>query len=148
MKRFASKLAIIAVGFAAIAGCIDRGPETIPVYGKVSFAGREAPKFCRLFFQSVKSETVNRPSSATVQPDGAYEVKSFRRSKGLLPGTYKIQVSYYDLKPGADPNVETNYVESVHEAGELVVDADADEVEHNIEVPPKTQRATAAARGR
>jgi hypothetical protein len=106
------------------------------------------PKFCRLYFRHVKAESITRPTMASPEPDGSYEVKSFRQSKGLLPGTYKVEVSYFDLKPGADPNIETNYIESVFDAGELVVDSDADEVEHNIEVPPKTQRATAAARGR
>lgn len=118
-------------------GCSGGGLETIPVYGKVTFANREPPQVCRLFFQPVQTESISRPSSATVQPDGSYEAKAFRQSDGLVPGTYKVQVSYYDLKPGANANLETSYVESVYEADELVVDPDARSVEHNIEVPAR-----------
>jgi hypothetical protein len=97
--------------------------------------GRDVPKHCRVFFRPVESSTFLRPSSATVRPDGAYEAKAYRDSKGLLPGTYKVRVLYYNLKPGANPDLETNYTEAAYDAGELVVGADADEVEHNIEVP-------------
>ena len=74
---------------------------------------------------------------ATPDPDGSYEVNAFKNSEGLLPGTYNVKVSYFDLKPGADPNSETGYAESAFDAGELVVDLDAGEVEHDIEVPAK-----------
>jgi hypothetical protein len=112
------------------------------VYGTLTFIGREQPKFCRLYFKPIEAETITRPSFTTPEPDGSYEVKSFRQSKGLLPGRYKVEVSYFDLKPGADPNVETSYLESVFDAGELVVEAESDGIEHNIEVPSKPARAT------
>ncbi len=130
------------VTLTCFGGCSGGGPATVPVYGTLTFTGREQPKFCRLYFKPIEAETITRPSFTTPEPDGAYEVKSFRQSKGLLPGRYKIEVSYFDLKPGANPNVETSYQESVFDAGELVVDADSDGIEHNIEVPPKGARAT------
>jgi hypothetical protein len=142
MKCFGRILWIAAfVAIACSVGCSGEAVETVPVYGKVSFSAREAPKICRLFFQPVQTASVTRPSSATTEADGTYEAKAFRDSDGLVPGTYKVQVSYYDLRPGANPNLETSYVESVYDAGELVVADDADEVEHNIEVPAKTVNA-------
>jgi hypothetical protein len=139
MKCFAHRIPLIAalVAIACMIGCSDRGPKTIPVYGTVTFAGRERPKFCRLYFRPIQAETITRPSMSTPAENGSYEVKSFRDSNGLLPGTYKVEVTYFDLKPGANPNIETNYIESAFDAGELVVDADAGSVEHNIEVPAK-----------
>lgn len=133
---------VALVALACLAGCSGGGPETVPVYGTVTFVGRQSPKYCRLYFKPIRAEAITRPSFATPEPNGAYEVKSFRRSKGLLPATYKIEVSYFDLKPGANPSLETSYAESVHDAGELVVDADAGSVEHNIEVPPKAVKKT------
>ena len=131
----------ILVGLAAmccLAGCSRGGPETVPVYGTVNFIGRDVPKYCRLFFQPLQTEGISRPSSATAEADGSYEVKAFRRSAGLVPGTYRVQISYYNLKRGANPEVESNWVESVYDAGELVVDAGSRGVEHNIEVPAES----------
>ena len=124
-----------------VAGCSDSGVKTVPVYGQVAFVGRDFPTICRLYFRPTQTESINRPSSTVTEPVGTYEVKAFRDSKGLVPGTYEVQVSYFDLKPGANPDLETSYVESAHDAGELVVDANADEVEHNIEVPANSGRA-------
>jgi hypothetical protein len=143
MKCFAHRIPLTAalLALACMIGCADRGPRTVPVYGKVTFVGRERPKFCRLYFRPIEAETITRPSTSTPAADGTYEVKSFRDSKGLLPGTYNVEVTFFDLKPGADPNIETNYIESVFDAGELVVDADAGSVEHDIEVPAKAAKA-------
>jgi hypothetical protein len=118
--------------------------ETVPVYGKVSMVGRDLPKVVRVFFQPTASEGVVRPSVAQVDADGSYTVKAFKDSEGLLPGSYRIQVSYFDLKPGGNPNSEQGWLERKHDAGELVVPEDADEVEHNIEVPPATGGKTRA----
>jgi hypothetical protein len=83
----------------------------------------------------VPEGTPNRPSIASVSPDGAYAVKAFKDSKGLLPGTYQVLVTYAVLKPGGDPNSESGWTEKRYEAGELVVDADSRGIEHNIDVP-------------
>ena len=70
-------------------------------------------------------------------PNGSYAARAFSTSKGLLPGTYKIVVSYYDLVPGKNPELETSWAETSFPAGELVVDANSKGIEHNIEVPKK-----------
>jgi hypothetical protein len=132
---------LLALAMLPLAGCSDGGLETVPVYGKVSFAGRNAPDACRLYFQPIKSESISRPASTTADADGSYEAKAFRDSDGLMPGTYKVQVSYFDLKPGANPDLDTSYTESTYDAGELVVDSDEGEIERNIEVPMKTPQA-------
>jgi len=137
-------MSLSAVAFVSLAGCSDGGLETVPVYGKVSMVGRELPKVVRVFFQPTASEGVVRPSVAEIDADGTYTVKAFKDSDGLLPGSYRIQVSYFDLKPGGNPNSEQGWTERKHDAGELIVPADADEVEHDIEVPAATGRKTRA----
>jgi hypothetical protein len=133
-----SSTALATLLLVICSGCFESGPKTVPVYGKVTFVGRETPKVCRLFFRPVQSEGLLRPCAAATEPDGTYQVKAFQQSKGLVPGTYRIRVSYFDLKPGANPELDTSWVETRYDAGELVVDADSSGIEHNIEVPKKS----------
>jgi hypothetical protein len=120
-----------------VGGCAERGPKTVPVYGTVTFVGRDAPKTCRLFFKPIKVEGLTRPAVAERSSNGSYAAKSFSTSKGLLPGTYNVEVSYYDLVPGKNPELESSWAETNFNAGELVVDANSSGVEHNIEIPKK-----------
>ena len=134
-RRFEPLLGILCLA-VALSGCSNSGLETVPVYGKITLVGRDLPKVCRLFFVPVETKGVVRPSVSEMKQDGSYAVKAFRDADGLLPGTYRVEVSYFDLKPGGNPNSEAGWQERKHDAGELVVPEDADEVEHNIEVPP------------
>lgn len=131
-------IALNLAGMLCLAGCSGGGPETVPVYGKVNFIGRDVPDYCKLFFRPTETAGITRPTSATMTPDGSYEVKAFRHSKGLIPGTYQIQVSYFDLKPGASRDAKGAWNEFKHDAGELLVEADSSGIEHNIEVPGKS----------
>ena len=118
-------------------GCSESGPKTVPVYGTVTFVGRDTPKTCRLFFKPVKVEGLTRPAVAERSSNGSYSARAFASSRGLLPGTYKIEVSYYDLVPGKNPDLETSWAETNFHAGELVVDANSKGIEKNIEIPKK-----------
>jgi hypothetical protein len=129
-------IGVVGLSFIALSGCSE-GIKTVPVYGNITFAGREAPKVCNIFFQPLNVEGVSRPSTTKREPDGKYSVKAFERSKGLVPGTYRVKLFYYDLKPGANPGLDSSYRESTFDAGEVVVDANSSGVEHNIEVTPK-----------
>ena len=75
-----------------------------------------------------------RPSVAEMDESGVYQLTPFRGTAGLVPGQYKIRVSYYDLKPGADPNVEGNWVEHQYEAEQLTVESGARSVDHTVTV--------------
>jgi hypothetical protein len=130
-----SSIATALTGFLLLSGCSESGPKTVPVYGTVTFVGRDAPKTCRLFFKPIKVEGLTRPAAAERSPNGSYAAKAFSTSKGLLPGTYKIEVSYYDLVPGKNADLETSWAETNFNAGELVVDANSKGIERNIEVP-------------
>lgn len=118
-------------------GCTGSGPDTIPVYGKVSFAGREPPQVCRLFFQPVEPAGATRPTVVEMGSDGTYRASAFRGRDGLRPGKYQIRVTYFDLKPGGDPNQETGWKEQQFDAGEVIVAADSRGVERNIEISAK-----------
>src|SRR4051812_15688089 len=124
-------------GCLLLGGCSEQGPKTVPVYGVVTFAGRDAPKTCRLFFKPIKVEGLNRPAVAERAANGKYAAKAFSTSRGLVPGTYRIEISYYDLTPGKDPNLESSWAETNFNAGEVVVEAGSSGVEKNIEVSKK-----------
>jgi hypothetical protein len=139
MRSISRRLSLLAgITLLLIAGCSDGGLHTVPVYGQVTIAGRGFPKVCRIFFLPVTSEGPKRPSMAETTEDGKYAVKSFKDSEGLLPGSYKVNLTYYDLKPGADPALDGSWIIQDYDAGELAVDADSDGIEHNITVPAKS----------
>jgi hypothetical protein len=127
--------ALLSFAALCLSGCTNSGPETVPVYGRVTFEGRDFPRICRIYFRPDETATLTRPAFVTAAPDGSYEVKAFQRSEGLLPATYQIQVTYFDLKPGANPDSQNGWIESRHDAGELVVESGSGGIEHNIVVP-------------
>jgi hypothetical protein len=128
---------ILSAASLLLAGCSERGPHTIPVYGTVSFVGREAPKAVRLIFRPIKTEGLTRPAIAECASNGSYSAKAFSSSRGLIPGTYKIDVTYYDLTPGKDPKIGSSWAESNYNAGELAVEANSGGIQHDIEIPKK-----------
>jgi hypothetical protein len=121
-----------------IGGCGESGPKTVPVYGIVSFLDREAPPTCDLVFQPLRVEGPKRPSFADREADGHYRVKAFKNSKGLIPGTYHVQLVFHDLKPGADPKKESSWNLTNYDGGEINVDSNSGGVEYNIEVRKKS----------
>lgn len=130
---------IAVVALIVMTGC-SRSP-VVPVSGKVIFPDREIPEVCRLtFVPSVVPEDVGggesgvRPGGATMEPDGTYRLSPFKGVEGLLPGTYKVRVSYFDLKKNGNPDREGDWRETSFEAEELVVEAGSRAVEHDITV--------------
>lgn len=120
-----------------ISGCSKEAVSTVPVYGTVKFVDRQQPDLCDIIFQPQKVEGLVRPGFTEMQPDGSYRVTAFKNSKGLVPGTYRIQIVAKDLKPGSDPKVDANWKLGRFEAGEVKVDATSGGVEHVIEVKTK-----------
>lgn len=127
----------LSVSAAALIGCSEKGLKTVPVYGTVTFLDREPPPTTDLIFQPQKSDGPLRPSFADRQPDGSYQVKAFKHSKGLIPGTYRVLLVFHDLKPGHDPKLESSWKITNYDGGEIQVTADSGGVEHNIEVRTK-----------
>jgi hypothetical protein len=125
------------LGFmVTLCGC--GGSGVVPVKGKVVFKGRELPEVCFLTFVPLDDSTAGgtiRPSTATMAPDGAYRVTPFLGVEGLLPGRYMVRVSYFDLKPGGNPDREADWIEQKFEADELLVESGSRSIEYNVEGP-------------
>src|SRR5262245_8547293 len=118
-------LSIAFVGALAAIGCGGNGIKTIPVFGKVTVTGRPYPSAVQIFFLPVNVDGPKRPCFAEAEKDGNYAARAFKDSDGLIPGTYKINVIYSDLKPGANPALDSNWTQHTFDGGELVVDANA-----------------------
>jgi hypothetical protein len=135
--RTSSGITTALAALLLLAGCSESGPKTVPVYGTVTFVGRDAPKTCRVFFKPIKVGGLTRPAAAERLQNGSYVARAFSTSQGLIPGTYKVEVSYYDLVPGRNPDLDSSWAATNFNAGELIVDANSRGIEHNIEVPKK-----------
>lgn len=130
-----SRAALFVIGFVvAFAGC-TRSP-VIPVSGSVSFPERDMPEVCRLTFVPTSTDKgiKLRPNGAEMDDEGVYHMTEFKGVEGLMPGTYAIRVSYFDLKKNGNPDVDGDWKEHTFEAGEVVVEAGSRSVEHDIEV--------------
>ena len=130
--------AVVVTGLAVAAGCGEGPIKTVPVYGTVSFADRDAPPTCDILFQPLKVDGPKRPSYADRQADGHYQVKAFKNSRGLIPGTYHVMLVFHDLKPGKDPTKESSWNLTNYDGGDVNVEASSGGVEYNIEVRKKT----------
>lgn len=135
--RSLSCLGAAAAMFMFVGGCSEGPIKTVPVYGTIKFLDRQPPEKCEVTFQPLNVEGPKRPSFAEMQSDGSYRVTAFQNSKGLIPGTYRIQLMFKDLKPGSDQNIDANWKLTRYEAGEVNVEASSGGVEHDIEVKTK-----------
>jgi hypothetical protein len=136
-QKLHCSLAIATASLIPLLGCSEGPIKTVPVYGTITFVGREPPQATDIIFRPVKVEGVSRPTFVNRQPDGSYRAKAFANSKGLVPGTYQISLTMHDVKPGSNPNVDANWKTWDYDAGKIEVPADSGGIEHNIEVPKK-----------
>ena len=125
-------LSFLLLATAMLAGC-SRSP-VVPVSGTLTFTNRDVPEVCRLTFVPKDSEGTIRPGGATMEADGTYRLAPFKGVEGLLPGTYAVRVSYFDLKKNGNPDRESDWKEYSFEGEDLVVEAGSSAITHDIEV--------------
>lgn len=116
----------------SLAGC-TRSP-VVPVTGKITFASRDTPEVCRLTFVPQNQEGAIRPSGGTMDADGTYKLTEFKGVEGLLPGTYSVRISYFDLKKNGNPDRDSDWKEFTFEGEDLVVEEGSRGVTHDIEI--------------
>ena len=80
-------------------GC-SRGPEIVPVSGKVLYNG-EPLKFGGVMFQP----NAGQPARAAIQPDGTFVLTTDSLSDGATVGRNRVRVTCYDSQnPNATPS--------------------------------------------
>ncbi len=72
-----------------LVGC-DRGPEVVPVTGKVTYNGDPLPYGSVLFQPSS-----GQPAGGVIQSDGTFRLSTFAEYDGAIVGGHKISVSCY-----------------------------------------------------
>jgi hypothetical protein len=80
---------LLALAVLALAsGC--RGadsPRTYPVKGKVTYNGKPVPNGTITFVSAS-----GQAATGEIRPDGSYELKTFRRGDGAVPGEHKVVI--------------------------------------------------------
>lgn len=117
-------LAFIAL---AIIGC-SRGPEIVPVSGKVLYNG-EPLKYGGVMFQP----EAGQPARGVIQPDGTFVLTTESKGDGATVGRNRVRVTCYEAQ---DPSAAASEGEAA--LGKLLIpkkytDIDTSEIE--IEVP-------------
>lgn len=116
-------LLLLSLG-VLLAGCGPRGPETVPVHGRVTFEGGACPAAGTVYFTPVEAPAglPLRPASGNFETDGTFTVSSFETSDGLVPGKYRVRVECWKQPPGDDGTPGVAYVKAGYEAPDLVVE--------------------------
>lgn len=82
--------AALLAALAIISGCTTHPPMT-PVTGKVVYNG-EPLKFGVVMFHPTKGQV----AQAEIQPDGTFNLSTFKEEDGVIPGHYRVSVLCYE----------------------------------------------------
>lgn len=82
-------------------GCGGSGVKTINVAGKVTFDGGPCPASGYVYFSplSVSEGLPRRPVCAPFDTDGNFTLTSFRPGDGIVPGTYRVRLECWKIRP-------------------------------------------------
>ncbi len=117
-RVFPSRLACVAaIGLlVAAAGCGVERPETVPVSGCITFEGNAPPAAGILYFTTDEPAEgfPRRPTLAKFDEQGYFQVTTWDRGDGLMPGRYRITVECWETPPelgisGGESYVPTKY---------------------------------------
>jgi len=119
-----------------------QAPETVPVSGKITYGGGRWPKPGVLYFIPIEAAD-GYPARSVAAPfdrEGRFTADSFRGTKGLIPGRYKIVVECWETPPNMDGIPSKSYVpegflNARTSSLELVVEPDTKSVSASFDVP-------------
>jgi len=99
------RIGICCAAALTIVGCKKEFPETVAVRGAVSYQGKPVPKGTITFHPLHGEGGLYRPAVGVIASDGTYQLQSFRRGDGIMPGEYVVVIESYEGGPTAE---ETN----------------------------------------
>ena len=99
IAMMATTLAITAA-LGVCTGCGESLPPTVRVHGKVTWKG-EPLSDGKVVFQpeEIAEGLPRRPATGDLGPDGTYELTTFRKGDGAVPGRYAVLVHSYISQP-------------------------------------------------
>lgn len=90
----AAALAILVV----VAGCGDGGPKLVPIRGQVTYEGQTLKSGTILYVP--RDRAAGRQARGEIQPDGTFQLMTFKPGDGALVGEYDIAIVALDVHPG------------------------------------------------
>jgi hypothetical protein len=104
--QFASWLLLCALCLLPTGCGSSKFPKTVPVSGRVTFQGKPLAGGTVAFLPVNGSEgQSSRPVAGEIGPDGGYQLSSFRKGDGAMPGQYHVTVeSYSSIPTRSEPN--------------------------------------------
>ncbi|MCA9239272.1 MAG: hypothetical protein KDA37_03695, partial [Planctomycetales bacterium] len=127
------------LGCVLFVGCGDSGLPTTKVTGLVTFDGAPPPKPGNISFSLVQGTGTEglpyRPGGSAFGTDGEFTVTSFEKGDGLLPGTYKVQITCLAAPPSQGPLAQLSYVPLDWTPEDLVITSGERSIEVNYDVP-------------
>ena len=91
---FLSMLACLVICLFVFGGCRDSGPKTIKVRGTITMAGRPL-EGGTISFQPKQGAGggSRRPAIGQIEPDGTYELNTYKKGDGIPPGQYEVSIT-------------------------------------------------------
>lgn len=106
MQRYVARLAVVLTGVAAAAivlgGACNRGtnkPKTYPVTGTVTLNGQPVAGATVNFTpkeRAAPGQSGPQAASAVTDEQGKYQIGTFAKGDGALPGEYLVSVTKYE----------------------------------------------------
>ena len=139
--------AVLLLTSLAALGCGGNDLPTVPVRGRVTFAGGSPPAKGSITFMphsgSSPAGLPSKPGSAQFDTDGSFEVTSFKLGDGLLPGTYGVSIScikdYQNLSANPDSIAVRDHVPEGFRPDDLVIKEGDEQIELTYDVPAKKE---------
>ncbi|MDC0935389.1 hypothetical protein OAS39_03805 [Pirellulales bacterium] len=95
--RISSSLVIVLS--ALVSGCGDAIP-TVPVQGRVMWQGKPLTDGTVVFQpREIAKGLPRRPATGQVGKDGSYQLTSFEKGDGAVPGEYLVTIFSYSSEP-------------------------------------------------
>jgi hypothetical protein len=135
-------LAVVSCSLIFLAGCGgSERPSTVPVSGKITFAGGPPPAEGTVNFMALEAAEgfPKRPGAGKFDADGNLTVRSFTEGDGLVPGKYRVRVECWKVPPSMDGPESVSYVAEDYTVPDLVVPVDGDDIPYNLDVKPAIQ---------
>ncbi len=131
--------AIVLALTGLLSGCCgssDR-PPTVPVSGKITFDGGPCPKAGAIAFSPIEvaDGMPRRPGSGNFDTDGVFEVTSWEKGDGLVPGRYTMRIACWKRPPLGDGNPPISYVARDYRPPEVEVPLKGGPIVLDLDVP-------------
>lgn len=138
MKRRRLTQYSLGLALACLIGCSHGDIPSIPVKGKILFAGAKPTAPVTVTF--VPLETENQwpkiPGTAVIAEDGTYHAVTEQAGRGLIPGRYVVNIECWKQPPTMEAPTGVSYLPpDFRPAQELVVKSSDKQVEYDLQIP-------------